>query len=120
MDSVVIACQIIIALGIFNVWLVRFGKATAWRGGTAQSMREEFQVYGLPGWFMSLIGFLKVLLAVALLAGIWFPALKQPAAIGMAALMLGAISMHVKVNDPLKRSLPAFVMLMLSSVVAVF
>ena len=120
MEPVVVACQIIIALGIFNVWLLRFGKSTAWRGGTAQNMTEEFQVYGLPTWFMGLIGFLKLLLAVSLIAGIWIPTLKQPAAIGMGVLMLGAISMHVKVNDPLKRSLPAFTMLALSVVVAVF
>lgn len=120
MDVVVIACQVMIALGIFNVWLLRFGRATEWRGGTAQNMREEFQVYGLPAWFMGLIGFLKVVLAVALVVGIWVPALKQPAAIGMAVLMLGAISMHVKVNDPLKRSLPAFTMLVMSLVVAAF
>jgi hypothetical protein len=60
----------------------------------------------------------KLLLAVLLVAGIWFPAVTQPAAIGMAVLMLGAVVMHVKVKDPPKKSLPAFTMLVLSLVVA--
>jgi H+/Cl- antiporter ClcA len=118
MDTAVMIVQIIIALGIFNVWILRFGKSTNWRGGEAQNMKEEFAVYGLPAWFMVLIGFLKVCLAVLLIAGIWVPVLVVPAAIGMAVLMLGAVSMHVKVKDPPLRSLPAFTMLVLSLFVA--
>jgi hypothetical protein len=117
MDVIVLISQIIIALGIFNVWVLRFGKATSWRGGGAQNMKEEFAVYGLPVWFMGLIGFLKVLFAVLLILGIWFPVLKMPAASGMAILMLGAIAMHFKAGDPLKKSLPAFTMLVLSLIV---
>jgi len=41
----------------------------------------------------------------------------RPAAYGMAVLMLGAIVMHFKVKDPLKKSLPAFTMLLLSLIV---
>ncbi len=120
MEKAVVVIQIIIALGIYNVWLLRFGKATEWRGGTAKSMREEFEVYGLPPWFMSLVGFLKLLFATLLLVGIWYQPVVRPAAFGMAVLMLGAISMHIKVSDPLKRSLPAFIMLVLSGIVALF
>jgi uncharacterized membrane protein YphA (DoxX/SURF4 family) len=116
METVVTIVQVVIALGIFNVWLLRFGKPTGWRGGSAQNMKEEFQVYGLPAWFVQVIGFLKLLLAVLLIAGIWFPTVSKPAAIGMAVLMLGAVAMHVKVKDPLAKSLPAAVMLGLSLV----
>ena len=49
---------------------------------------------------------------------VWLPALIRPAAIGMAVLMLGAMSMHLKVRDPLKKSLPAFTLLVLSVIVA--
>lgn len=120
MDILVIVCQVVIALGIFNVWILRFGKATSWRGGAAGNMAEEFAVYGLPTWFMWLIGILKLTFAIMLAVGIWQPALARPAAIGIAVLMLGAIAMHVKVKDPLKRSLPAFTMLVLSLIVAIF
>ena len=119
METLVIFIQLVIALGIFNVWLLRFGRPTAWRGGSAQNMKQEFQVYGLPGWFVGVIGLLKLLFAVLLIAGIWFPTVTKPAAVGMAVLMLGAVAMHVKVKDPPKKSLPAFTMLVLSLVVAV-
>jgi hypothetical protein len=118
MDVVKVVIQVIIALGILNVWLLRFGKPTVWRGGGAQNMKEEFKVYGLPDGFVNVIGFLKLTLAVLLIAGIWFPVVTQPAAIGMGVLMLGAVAMHVKVGDPPKKSLPAFTMLVLSLIVA--
>ena len=110
--------QIIIALGIVNVWLLRFGGPTEWRGGAAQNMTEEFSVYGLPAWFMLLIGFLKISLAALLIVGIWVPDIARYAALGMVALMLGAVAMHVKVGDPLPKSFPAIAMLTMSAVVA--
>ncbi|NIM48709.1 MAG: DoxX family protein [Gemmatimonadales bacterium] len=119
MEIVVDVIQIIIALGILNVWIFRYGKATTWRGGDAKNMKEEFAVYGLPGWFMGVIGFLKLLFAVSLIAGVWIPVLTKPAAVGMAVLMLGAVAMHFKVKDPLKKSLPALTLLILSIAVAV-
>jgi hypothetical protein len=119
METVIIVVQVVIALGILNVWVLRYGKPTSWRGGTAKNMAEEFEVYGLPSWFMKVIGALKLLLAAALIAGIWLPDLVRPAAVGMGILMLGAIAMHIKVKDPLMRSLPAFCMLVLSVFVAV-
>ncbi len=75
MNSISMIFQIIIALGIFNVWFVRSKKATAWRGGKAVNMQEEFAAYGLPSWFMGLIGFVKVTLAICLLVGLLVPAL---------------------------------------------
>jgi hypothetical protein len=119
MQSLVILCQVIIALGIFNVWVIRYGKETSWRGGEAKNMKEEFSAYGLPSGFMIFIGAAKILLATCLIIGIWVPVLVKPAAIAMALLMIGAVSMHVKVKDPLQKSLPAFIMLALSLVVAV-
>lgn len=114
MEWIKIAVQIIIAASIFNVWILRFGKPTSWRGGTAKSMKEEFEAYGLPLWFMKLIGFLKLTLSALLIAGIWLPGLIMPAATGMAVLMLGAIVMHIKVKDSLIKSFPAFSFLVLS------
>jgi hypothetical protein len=120
MPLIINVCQVVVALGIFNVWLLRFRKPTSWRGGNARNLREEFEVYGLPGWFMALIGFLKLLFAASLIAGIWYPLLTEPAAIGMSILMLGAILMHFKVKDPLKKSLPALTMFVLSVVIVFF
>ena len=120
METIISIIQVVIALGVFNVWVLRFGKASTWRGGQAKNMKEEFAVYGFPSWFVGVIGFLKVLLAIMLLIGLWFQTLVQPAAIGIAILMLGAIVSHIKVKDPLTKSLPAFSLFLLSAIVAFF
>lgn len=114
----VITSQVVIALGLLNVWLLRTGRASPWRGGSATNMREEFAAYGLPEWAPGAVGFLKIGLALLLIAGIWLPALTRPAAMGVAVLMVGAIAMHVKVGDAPQKSLPAAVLLLLSLVVA--
>jgi uncharacterized membrane protein YphA (DoxX/SURF4 family) len=118
MNYLVIAIQLVIALGILNVWLIRSRWATDYRGGNAKNLKEEFEVYGLPRWFMGVVGFFKILFAVMLIAGIWVPNLTKPAAIGMAVLMLGAVSMHIKVKDPLKKALPALSLFVLCVAVA--
>jgi hypothetical protein len=120
MEAISIAAKIIIAAGIVNVWIFRFNKPTAYRGGSATSMKEEFAAYGLSEGVMKLIGFLKLLLAALLVIGIWVAPLAAPAAAGMAVLMIGAIAMHFKVGDPAMKSLPAFLMLLLSLVVLFF
>ena len=114
MEILVQICQIVVGCGLLNVWLLRFNKATAYRGGKASSMLEEFAAYGLPAWSCYLVGFLKVASAFALLAGLLYPVLILPAASIVAALMVGAIVMHLKVADPFKKSLPAISMLALS------
>ena len=120
MEWVKIAIQVIIAVSIFNVWFLNFSKSTPFRGGDAGNMEDEFKAYGLPSWFMKVIGFLKVSLAIALLAGIYYPELVMPAAAGMALLMSGAVSMHFKVKDPVKKAFPAFTFLVLSLILIFF
>ena len=114
MDWLPIVLQIVIALGIANVWLVRANRATPFRGGGAASMKEEFAAYGLSEGAMRLIGGLKLTLAALLIVGIWVPQLVLPAALGLAFLMLGAVAMHMKVKDAPIRALPALCMLILS------
>ena len=113
MGTVMVILQIAAALGLLNVWLLRFNRRTAYRGGTAGSMPEEFAAYGLPAWFAYVIGILKVGSALALIAGIWFPQLVLPAAALIVVLMLGALAMHAKIGDPPKKFLPALAMLAL-------
>ena len=119
METLVQICQIVVGCGLLNVWLLRFNKVTAYRGGSASSMLEEFAAYGLPAWSCYLVGFLKVASAFALLAGLFYPVLILPAALVVAALMAGAIAMHVKVGDPFKKSLPALTVLVLTLIIAV-
>jgi uncharacterized membrane protein YphA (DoxX/SURF4 family) len=106
--------QIIVGLGLLNVWLVRGRSSTPYRGGAAQTLQDEFAAYGLPAFAFYLVGALKIGAAVVLIAGVWM-ALPVRAAAGLvAALMIGALAMHFKVGDPLPKSLPAALMLALS------
>lgn len=109
--------QLIIALGLLNVWIVRFNMASDYRGGEAKNLVQEFAVYGLSKGFCYLIGFIKVSSAIALLLGFWYPQLVLPAASVILILMLGALAMHFKVRDPVKKSIPASAMLLLSAIV---
>ena len=84
------------------------------RGGEAQSLEAEFAAYGLPGWAFYVVGALKLGIALALLIGLWVPALVPGAAALLLLLMLGALVMHRKVGDPLTKSMPALLMLALS------
>jgi hypothetical protein len=118
LNTIILAAQVAVALVILNVWLLRTQKATAWRAGEATNMREEFAVYGLPAWFMRVIGLVKVSFAALLIAGIWVPELTKPAATGLGVLMLAAVFMHFKVGDPVRKSLPAFTMLVLCAIIA--
>ena len=117
MNSIASVLQIIVALGLLNVWLLRFNKSTEYRGKNAKNLKEEFAAYGLPEWFVYVIGALKIGSALALLAGVWVPSLVLPAAALVVMLMLGALAMHLKVGDPLKKSMPAGLMLVMSALI---
>lgn len=117
--SVTNLLQIVVGLGLLNVWLVRRGSATSYRGGKAQTLQDEFAAYGLPGFAFYLVGALKIGAAVVLLAGVWMVLPVREAAAVVAALMLGAIVMHVRVSDPLMKSLPAVLMLAMSAAIVV-
>lgn len=105
-----LAIQLILAFGIVNVWLIRPRLQTAYRGGLAKNLKEEFQAYGYPSWFFYAIGTLKLLSAAMLLLGLYWEPLVLVGAIAIAVMMLGAVMSHIKVKDPLKKSAPAFFM----------
>ena len=118
MDYLTLTLQIVLAGGILNVWILRFNRSTPYRGKSAKSLPEEFAAYGLPRWFMWLVGFLKVGSALALLVGIWWAPAVLPGALVLAVLMLGALVMHLKVKDPWNRSVPALTVLVLTLTLA--
>lgn len=120
MNYVVVALQIIVSISILNVWLLRYNQPTKWRGGNAQNIFEEFRAYGLPEWTCYAVGTMKVLLAGLLLLAIWFPPLRQLAAIGLAVMLLGSIAMHIKIKDPMIKSLPAATFFILCLLIAYF
>lgn len=105
--------QITVGILILNVWTIRAQKPTAWRGGDAKNMKEEFTAYGLPTWLMAIVGWLKIIFALMLISGVWISGLTKPAAAGLAVLMIGAIIMHAKIKDPVSKSYPASGLLVL-------
>ena len=113
--SIQMVLQVVVGLGLLNVWLLRAKSPTSYRGGKARSLKEEFAAYGLPDMVFYFVGVLKIGSALMLLAGIWVEALVLPAAVVVALLMVGALVMHVKVKDPAIKSLPAFLMLIMSA-----
>lgn len=118
MEYLLIAFQAIVGLSILNVWLVQANKNTKWRGGNATTIKEEFRAYGLPAWSVMVVGAIKVGLALMLLAGIWFPGLTFAAAAGLATMLAGSVAMHFKINDPLIKSFPAGLFLLMCLVIA--
>jgi hypothetical protein len=114
----IIALKIIVGISILNVWLLQKNKATKWRGGEAQNIFEEFAVYGLSKQFCYVVGFLKVSLALLLLASISFQELTLVGSLGLAILLLGSILMHFKIKDPLYKSFPAFLFFIMNLLIA--
>jgi uncharacterized membrane protein YphA (DoxX/SURF4 family) len=115
--SILHALQLIVGLGLLNVWLVRAGSPTGYRGGEAKTLKEEFGAYGLPDAAFYIVGALKVGAGIVLLAGLWVDLPVRLAAGVVALLMVGALAMHVKVGDPPMRSLPAALMLIMCSAI---
>ena len=114
----IIALKIIVGISILNVWLLQKNKVTKWRGGEAQTIFEEFEVYGFSQQFCYVIGFLKVSLAIILFASIHFTELSLIGSLGLSILLLGSIGMHFKIKDPLYKSFPAFLFTLMNLLIA--
>ena len=121
--DIIIIIKIITALGIFNVWMLRYNKLTEYRGGNARSLKEEFETYGLNLWLMYIIGAIKIGVSILFIISCFSGyinildfAVFYGSAI-MSLIMIGAILMHLKVNDPFKKSIPAIAMLAFYSII---
>lgn len=114
MEYIRIFLQLFVALGLLNVWVIRSRQDTPYRGSNSRSLKEEFLAYGLPLWSFYVVGCIKICSALLLIIGFWKPFLVFPAALVISFMMLGAVYMHLKVKDPLKKMLPALIMLFFS------
>lgn len=114
MDFITAFLQLVVAFGLLNVWIVRGRQETLYRGCNSRSLKNEFSAYGLPLWSFYVIGFIKISSALLLLVGLWMPIFVLPCALVISLMMLGAVCMHIKVRDPLRKVLPALVMLLFS------
>ena len=99
---------------MLNVWLLRSNRPTQWRGAGSASLKEEFEAYGLSIGIMKTVGTVKILLSLLIIASLFYKPLENISVTGMAVMMLGAIAMHIKIKDHIKRSFPALFFLILS------
>ena len=99
--------QIIIALSIAVVWIIRF-----------DNIEREFKVYQISNLMRNFVGATKISLATLLVAGIWYPSLVLVPALLMAFLMLCAQATHVKAKSSAVKFLPSLMLLLLSLFVA--
>ena len=92
-----------------------------YRGEGSNNMIEEFKNYGLPMTFMYSIGLYKVLLSLFILYSLFFGSkydqLVSMGLVFLSFIMVGSIIMHLRVKDPLNKSLPAIGMLVLSVII---
>jgi len=119
LNTIASVLQILVGLGLLNVWLLRRQSATAYRGGAAKNLKEEFAAYGLPAPMFYIVGGLKIICGVLLLVGLAYPPVVLPAAAIVAVLMVGAVAMHLKVGDPVTKYVPATLMLAMSGAICV-
>jgi DoxX-like family len=102
-----IVAQIIVALSILVVWVVRF-----------PNVEKEFKQYGLSTLIRSIVGASKIALSALLVAGIWYDDLVLVPALLLALFMLSAQYFHFKVGNSWQKHLPSLVLLTLCLFIA--
>ena len=111
------ALRLNIALGVINVWFMRRHKATGFRPDGSANIAEESRRSGVSDSFRRSMGVTKLTLAALLVVGVAYAPLGAAAAAGMMLLMSGAIVAHIRVRDPVVKSVPALLMLAMSAAV---
>ena len=105
-----LACQVLIAIVIFNVWVFRRNRMTPYRPEGAGNLEEEFSAYGLPDWVRLGVGATKLLLASLLLIGLFVIPVARVSSGLLALLMVAAVAAHFRVRDPFIKAVPAIFM----------
>ena len=77
-------------------------------------MRDAADHFGLPWNRYRSIGILEIAAVVGLLIGLVVPALGVAAAVGLVALMIGALTFHLRAGDPPKVFAPVPVLALLA------
>ena len=95
MHTVAICAQVVIALSIAFVWIVRLPKIV-----------KEFDECGLSDLIRNAVGAAKICLATLLITGIWYPRLVPASALLMALLMVCAQVAHFRAKHPWQRYMP--------------
>ena len=91
-------CNIILSISIFFVWVVRYKNIT-----------EEFKGYYYPYWFRDFTGILMLSFSAMIMKN--KTELIILGCLGIIIQMLGALWTHYMVQNPLRKTIPAFAVL---------
>lgn len=98
--------------------LAFFGAGSSKLAG-AQQMRDNFDRFGYPRWFMYSTGAVEVVGAFGILAGIFVPVLAFWGGLLLAATMVGAVFTHLRMKDVGSKIAPPAILLVLTIIVVV-
>ena len=70
---------------------------------------DIFRNLGLPQWFRVVTGFVQLIGVTVLIIGYWYPGAIAWAGIWLGITMLMACLVHIRVKDPIGKTMPAFV-----------
>ena len=102
MHIAVICAQLLIAVSIGFVWIVRL-----------PNIVKEFHEYQLHDLVRNAVGAAKIALSTLLVAGIWYPHLLFVTALLMAFLMLCAQAAHFRAKHTWHKFVPSLGLLLL-------
>jgi len=99
--NIVEALKIISSVAIFFVWVVRY-----------DNIKKEFVEYNLPTWVRDIVGILK--LSFATMLQFSNEEVVKIGALGISALMLGAVVTHLRLKSNFRRYIASVAMLSIS------
>ncbi len=111
MKTIYQALITIVSATVLSVWTFRMNSDSIFRGGSASTMLEEFQAYGLTETHMYIVGAFKITAAILMLLGLRFSRLVVPGTLVMTFFMVGAVAMHIRIGDGIIPTLPSTLML---------
>ena len=91
-------CKTILSISIFFVWVVRY-----------KNIKEEFKGYYYPYWFRDFTGILMLSFSAMIMKN--KTELIILGCLGIIIQMLGALWTHYMVQNPLRKTIPAFAVL---------
>jgi hypothetical protein len=103
MHTAVICAQLLIAVSIAFVWIVRL-----------PNIVKEFHEYQLSDLVRNAVGAAKIALSTLLIVGIWYPRVLFVTALFMALLMLCAQVAHLRAKHAWQKFMPSLGLLLLS------
>ena len=99
--NIIEALKIISSVAIFFVWVVRY-----------DNIKKEFVEYNLPTWVRDIVGILK--LSFATMLQFSNEEVVKIGALGISALMLGAVVTHLRLKSNFRRYIASVAMLSIS------